>query len=125
MNGSFLSHVSLHGCSESSDAARLEAFELLVANKPAGCFITTFKALLASGDSSAAEMVVPGKNGWSEDPIMNLLYTSGSSGRPKGAVYREHILHGTMMVCLPAHKSLKDSSACSPINGWDIVGLFK
>lgn len=30
---------------------------------------------------------------------MNLLYTSGSSGRPKGAVYREHIIYGTIMVC--------------------------
>ncbi|BDA45159.1 Carboxylic acid reductase [Coccomyxa sp. Obi] len=113
--------------SGSSAAARVEAFELLAANKPPGCFITTFEALLASGDSSAAEMVVPGKNGWSQDPIMTVLYTSGSSGRPKGAVYREHILYGTMMDILTG----QPSNPCITLGFMPLnhllgrVGLFK
>ena len=54
--------------------------------------------MIASGDGAAAEMAIPGRGGWEQDPITTLLYTSGSSGRPKGAVYREHMLYGMLQV---------------------------
>jgi hypothetical protein len=36
-------------------------------------------------------MVVPGQGGHPANPLINLTYTSGSSGRPKGAEYRERV----------------------------------
>ena len=33
--------------------------------------------------------VIPGRNGYPPNPVVNLMYTSGSSGRPKGAEYTE------------------------------------
>ena len=38
---------------------------------------------------SVPEPVIPGRNGYPPDPLVNLMYTSGSSGRPKGAEYTE------------------------------------
>ena len=38
---------------------------------------------------SVPEPVIPGRNGYPRNPIVNLMYTSGSSGRPKGAEYIE------------------------------------
>ena len=87
-------------CSRGGDAAEAaQAFQLLQASAPPGCTISVLEDLYASGDSAAAVMAIPGTNGWEQDPITTLLYTSGSSGRPKGAVYKEHILYGMLQVC--------------------------
>ena len=61
------------------------------ANLPAGCQLTSMEELLAGSDPSASCMVIPGRDGWVADPLVNLMYTSGSSGRPKGAEYRESL----------------------------------
>ena len=90
---------SVKCCSHGGDAAeRAQAFKLLEASAPPGCSVSVLEDLFESGDSAAARMVIPGGDGWEQNPITTLLYTSGSSGRPKGAVYREHMLYGMLQV---------------------------
>lgn len=59
------------------------------------------EAVLTAGQQSGQlpRMVVPGQNGQPRDPITHLMYTSGSSGRPKGAEYHEHLFQGFLKVC--------------------------
>ena len=61
------------------------------ANLPEGCNLTTLEEALAEADAGAARMVVPGRGGHPKNPLINLTCTSGSSGRPKGAEYRERV----------------------------------
>ena len=63
------------------------------ANLPPNCKLTTMDAVLAAGRKSGKvpKMVVPGQDGQPRNPLTHLIYTSGSSGRPKGAEYDEQL----------------------------------
>ena len=50
--------------------------------------------------------VIPGTNGYRRNPIVNLMYTSGSSGRPKGAEYTESMYCSFLQVAFKHHNSL-------------------
>jgi long-subunit acyl-CoA synthetase (AMP-forming) len=70
------------------------------ANLPPNCKLTTMDAVLAAGRKSGKvpKMVVPGQDGQPRDPLTHLMYTSGSSGRPKGAEYNEHVFEDFLKV---------------------------
>ena len=52
----------------------------------------TMADLIAKGEKSPVpKPVIPGQNGMAENPIFSLFYTSGSTGLPKGAIFREKI----------------------------------
>ena len=78
------------------------AFAEMQANLPAGAKLTTIDEVLAAGRASGKkpELAIPGKDGRPADPLVNLMYTSGSSGRPKGAEYPEHLFFDFLKVCL-------------------------
>ena len=78
-------------CRRADDLRASGAFAEMRANLPEGCNLTTLEEALAKSDGSAARMVVPGRDGHPKNPLINLTYTSGSSGRPKGAEYRERV----------------------------------
>ncbi len=80
-------------CSSTDEVTSSGAYAEMQANLPEGCKLTTIDEVLAAGRAAGArpKMVIPGKDGQPEDPLINLMYTSGSSGRPKGAEYHEHL----------------------------------
>ena len=88
--------------SSADEVAASGAVAELRANLPAGCGLTSMEELVAGVDSGAARMVVPGRDGWEADPLVTLMYTSGSSGRPKGAEFRESLNVKVMQVRLCA-----------------------
>ena len=51
---------------------------------------------------SVPEPAIPGRDGYPENPLMHLMYTSGSSGRPKGAEYTERMYCSFLNVRLPS-----------------------
>ena len=55
---------------------------------------------------SVPEPVIPGRNGYPRNPIVNLMYTSGSSGRPKGAEYTESMYCSFLQVAFHHQNSL-------------------
>ena len=57
------------------------------------------------------EPAVPGRDGYPENPLMHLMYTSGSSGRPKGAEYTERHYCSFLNVRLPSLPSLTSLAA--------------
>lgn len=84
--------------SSADEVAASGAVAELRANLPAGCKLTSMEELVAGVHPGAARMVVPGKDGWEADPLITLMYTSGSSGRPKGAEFRENLNVKVMQV---------------------------
>ena len=60
---------------------------------PQGCQFHTMEGLIACGQQagSVPKMVIPGKDGAAENPLSMLLYTSGSTGLPKGAMFPEKV----------------------------------
>lgn len=80
-------------CSSTDEVTSSGAYAEMQANLPEGCKLTTISEVLAAGRAAGAapKMVIPGKDGQPSDPLVNLMYTSGSSGRPKGAEYHEHL----------------------------------
>lgn len=83
------------------------------ANLPAGAKLTTIDEVLAAGRASGKKpaLVIPGKDGRPADPLVNLMYTSGSSGRPKGAEYPEHLFSNFLKVCPGSNRTLYTSTA--------------
>ena len=79
----------MHSCAD--EVAASGAIAEMRANLPAGCQLTSMEELAARSDPSAARMAVPGRDGWEANPLVTLMYTSGSSGRPKGAEFRENL----------------------------------
>jgi len=75
---------------------------------------------------SVPEPAIPGRDGYPENPLLHLMYTSGSSGRPKGAQYTERMYCSFLEVRIlaascPLHKfsvltlsgaTRKSTSAC-------------
>ena len=55
---------------------------------------------------SVPEPAIPGQDGYPENPLMHLMYTSGSSGRPKGAEYTESMYCSFLQVAFKHHNSL-------------------
>lgn len=57
--------------------------------------VTTIDDLESRGAASPtfpAPACVPGRDGWPTDPLSGLMYTSGSTGAPKGAMYDERLV---------------------------------
>ena len=56
------------------------------------CDVSGVQVVVAGRRAGAVpEPAIPGQDGYPENPIMHLMYTSGSSGRPKGAEYTEQM----------------------------------
>ena len=56
------------------------------------CDVIGVQVVIAGRQAGAVpEPAIPGQDGYPENPIMHLMYTSGSSGRPKGAEYTEQM----------------------------------
>ncbi|BDA50881.1 Carboxylic acid reductase [Coccomyxa sp. Obi] len=80
------------------------AYAEMQANLPEGCKLTTVDEVIAAGRAAGGrpKMVIPGRDGQPSDPLVNLMYTSGSSGRPKGAEYHEHLSVAFLKDPMPA-----------------------
>lgn len=73
------------------DATQAAALAEHTACLPAGCTLL-YLAALQQCTLAPIPYAIPGRDTADADPLLNLMYTSGSTGSPKGAMYVESIV---------------------------------